>query len=1071
MTLNRLQNDIKSVKTLCLMLFALISLIACQNEALLKQPIELNINAATKIPVVVQGSLTKKVSVTLDNPKNYANLSLFADDTLLLDSLNIPSKGVQTLNFVIEFPQSGEVELALLPQNANLTIKQIKLEDIKDLTLAKFTDASTRVGLDKVSSIKYGGPTVADIDNDGDYDFIVNNHNQESSKLYWNNGDETVSKHDKNLARWFMHDLHGTSVADYDNDGDLDLIVTQGGGNGKNPSKANFYQNNNGTFVLMTGDVGIFRGGRGRGAKWSDMDLDGDLDLLLFNETSLHGDKPQHFFYENLGNGKFEFKEVQGIQDVHPSRVLLTDLNNDSIDDFIFYSPLSVWLGNGDFTFTEATNMLPKEIVAVGQIKAVADIDIDNDGDLDLYLARSKEVEDKRNESPSFDFNPLKQQVSIKPSGMKGVDEFEFKAEKSIQFFNFGYLARGPQRGKDYPIYLGKDKLKQDIKPGEKLNIQANNAQGWPSDISKNGVYFGYLGNDKWKAALVRNGDIFWHFKFTLEGVTQATPHFEPQNRNGSDYLLRNDSVSQLTVARKPATTSPSIHFTDVSASWNIPKGANSTGVTVGDFNNDSYQDLFVYRWGNIHGRLSDYMLLNTGKGQFETLTQHGANDVDGPGYGDMGQAFDFDGDGDIDLLNGSEGGEWYLYLNENTIKDSLKNSFKNKRKSIKNNFVTVRVGYSPTKNIDPISAVVTIKAKGKTYQKRVGSAGAIFSQSLLNIVHFGLGQAEHIDEIKIRWRNGETVTFNDKAVNQKYDTDALDPKTIKLIPSKLNLREGTDYRLDVAMTPANSNKALQWHSDNNSVVTVDSRGLITAVGKAGESANISVTSSANQLSETMTVTLEPWYPVAAKSIDIKTDNLPLIAGQSIDLRANVEPVLADNKNIIWQSQNSDIASVSKSGTVTANAAGKSRIKAIVQDKPNLTDEVEITVEPYIEPYIKILNEQAFADANLKAGDKLTIQVAYHAGSGNKVIYSDEGGVRVWLRHFKSKWIPVKDIIVVNQKALGTESGEFEAEISLADLKPNKRLPDSHIYQIRASFTASDGKMHDVVIYPLNIVE
>ncbi|MCI2283919.1 FG-GAP-like repeat-containing protein [Colwellia sp. MSW7] len=107
-----------------------------------------------------------------------------------------------------------------------------------------------------------------------------------------------------------MHDLHGTAMGDYDNDGDLDLVLTMGGGNGTNPSKALFYTNKNGKLVLNTGDVNIDKGGRGRGAKWSDMDLDGDLDLMLINEASLKHAKPQHFFYKNLGDGTFEYTSV-----------------------------------------------------------------------------------------------------------------------------------------------------------------------------------------------------------------------------------------------------------------------------------------------------------------------------------------------------------------------------------------------------------------------------------------------------------------------------------------------------------------------------------------------------------------------------------------------------------------------------------------------------------------------------------------------------------------------------------------------------------------------------------------
>ncbi len=106
--------------------------------------------------------------------------------------------------------------------------------------------------------------------------------------------------------------------------------------------------------------------------------------------------------------------------------------------------------------------------------------------------------------------------------------------------------------------------------------------------------------------------------------------------------------------------------FTNVSNDWNIPKGGNHWGVTTGDFNNDSHQDLYIHRFPYLKHRVSDYMLLNTGQGSFEITTSHGANNAGSPDHGDMGQAFDFDLDGKVEILNGDdEYGLWHLYKNE----------------------------------------------------------------------------------------------------------------------------------------------------------------------------------------------------------------------------------------------------------------------------------------------------------------------------------------------------------------------------------------------------------------------
>ena len=211
----------------------------------------------------------------------------------------------------------------------------------------------------------------------------------------------------------------------------------------------------------------------------------------------------------------------------------------------------------------------------------------------------------------------------------------------------------------------------------------------------------------------------------------------------------------------------------------------------------------------------------------------HGASDVGGPGNGDMGQAFDFDLDGDLDLLSGSEGGKWYLHANE---------------RPGNGNYALVKVGYAPTSQVDPIAAEVIVETATGTYRKRVGSAGEIFSQSLRNIVHFGLGDADRLQRVTVRWRDGETVFFENKSANTLLDTDKLDPESITLSPAVVEVRANTSYPLEAVLSPHNANEELVWSSSDDTVATVDNEGNVIVSDRVGSGAIITALSSANGL-------------------------------------------------------------------------------------------------------------------------------------------------------------------------------------------------------------------------------
>ncbi|WP_111976847.1 CRTAC1 family protein [Algibacillus agarilyticus] len=723
-----------------------------QTSAVLASPFVLTNSTNLSLPYLVKGSTLKRLTLDLSIDKSYANISVYAGDKLVVDNLNVPTKGQHKINVLIDFEAIGDTTLRFVRRSADITLNAIQFEDITDVTLPRFANRSKEANFETEISYKYGGPSIGDVDNDGDYDFVLNNHNHVPTQLVTQNDDHTLDI--ERLFGWSL-DFHGSSVGDYDADGDLDIMVAQGGANGTNPTSYILLRNDNQKFVKVSAEAGILTPARGRSPRWVDFDLDGDLDLALFNAKTPNYDGPRQLFYKNNGDSTFTAQRVEGAEYADGERVLVTDFNNDGIDDLVAFSPVSLWQGNGDFTFTDVTKArLPASLIGKVGFNAVTDVDVNNDGLLDIYLAggRTHYLLSRK----SIDFNPQTKRLDIRDDGEKGATAVTFDADGAVKLSEMELTYR--QYNDGFAIFLGKDKTRKIVKakgfqpnqlPEEmktapiEMDITPAQAQGWPTERNVNGLYIGHIGNGQWQAEWVRDRNIYWTVTFSLTGLNNVDYDWQPNNRNIQDILLVNKGD----------------HFIDGTKEWNLPLGGNNWGVTHADFNNDGWEDLFVYRYGFLKQRIADLLLLNTGEGRFDIVSSHGAFEPTDPGHGDMGQAFDFDNDGRIDMLNGSEEeGPWLLYKNQNTDLG---------------NYALFDVGYSPKANIDPYSAVVSIKTtSGKEYQKRVGSAGEVHSQSLLDIVHFGLGDDSQIESAQIRWRNGEVVKFGALKANALYKSE-----------------------------------------------------------------------------------------------------------------------------------------------------------------------------------------------------------------------------------------------------------------------------------------------------------
>jgi predicted nucleotidyltransferase len=229
-----------------------------------------------------------------------------------------------------------------------------------------------------------GNVSWADYDNDGDLDILVcgfDGSSETFSKIYKNNGDNSFMEQ----TGISLIGVEAGSVAwgDYDNDGDLDIILT---GNPRNNTGyvSKIYKNNGDNSFTEQTSISLI-GVHLSSTAWGDYDNDGDLDILIsgFSSTG-HISK----IYKNNGNNSFTEQMDISLIGLSNSNVVWGDYNNDGYLDILMSGssktgPISkIYKNNGDNSFTEQTGISLIGVVA----RSVAWGDYDNDGDLDILF-------------------------------------------------------------------------------------------------------------------------------------------------------------------------------------------------------------------------------------------------------------------------------------------------------------------------------------------------------------------------------------------------------------------------------------------------------------------------------------------------------------------------------------------------------------------------------------------------------------------------------------------------------------------------------------------------------------
>ena len=235
-----------------------------------------------------------------------------------------------------------------------------------------FEHTDGRSGLRLFNEFLGSGGGFFDYDGDGDLDIylvngtIQNDHQSAKQKestphnvLYRNNGDSTFTDVTKIAGVDSTEYGTGAAVGDYDNDGDIDLYVTNFG-------EDQLYLNNgDGTFTDVTKKAKVGNQKWGTSAAFADVDNDGFLDIYIANYADYHPKK----------DIKCEERGVHVYCGPHAYP---------AVHDTFFKN-------RGDGTFTDVSELYrPSDLMPMHGL-GVTFGDYDGDGDIDLYVANDQD--------------------------------------------------------------------------------------------------------------------------------------------------------------------------------------------------------------------------------------------------------------------------------------------------------------------------------------------------------------------------------------------------------------------------------------------------------------------------------------------------------------------------------------------------------------------------------------------------------------------------------------------------------------------------------------------------------
>lgn len=604
-----------------------------------------------------------------------------------------------------------------------------------------FTDASDRLGDER------SGPTFGmgwgDVDGDGWMDLWVGNHASQAS-LYVNNQDGTFTE---SLLGWMpdnfntLYDAHGVAWADFDRDGDQDLIESVGAQQGEGVGRNRVFRNN-GALLVDEGTVHVVgkTSASGRCPIPADVNGDGRVDYVMVSQP--HADKTDATaLFVQQPDGSFAMTAELDEEHQIPTALCgqLADVDGDDKAEIVSFGrpgSLQAYSGHTSDLLDVSTQvgLPPAPLLPYDVLLA----DLDNDLDNDLYLTRWNELSAAKIDEADG-YAALALRVEGDAEGLT----FRTTGTVSISLDPFGFW--DPSE-----FHLGADCSGVSLAPDDMaVRVTADNAdiQGYCAYTP--GVDTGlYIGVQDGRFE-VRLSSAAWNRGNIV--VQSSAPLTNTELL--SVRLITEDEERQFNrdrlFIRQGATM--------VDQGWNrgIQELTTCTSVAAGDYDNDMDLDLFLVCASPVENQ-PDMMYLNDGSGHFARMTGFGAEGTN-VGRGDSVAVADYDQDGRLDLFVSNGYGARPFNQGPHQL-------FHNDSPNDNHWLEVDLVGTASTPQA--LGAKVIVRAGG-VEQVREQTGGTHHMAQHAQRLHFGLAANTTIDEIEVRWPTGERTFLQDQGVDQ----------------------------------------------------------------------------------------------------------------------------------------------------------------------------------------------------------------------------------------------------------------------------------------------------------------